>query len=102
MFLTSMQAWPLWSGEAYFYPAYDDDEAIYDDLYNELKEAIANLNPNGDYVSADLFYGKNAFYPKSTATDQVAQWKKLGNSLLLRLGNALLQIQSYQGCIYCV
>ena len=74
------------SGEEYFYPAYDNDEVIYDDLYKELKEAIANLNPNGDFVSADLFYGKNAFYPKSTATAQIEQWKKLGNSLLLRLG----------------
>jgi hypothetical protein len=74
------------SGEEYFYPAYDDDAAIYDDLYNELHEAIANLNPSGDFVSADLFYGLHAYYPKSTATTQVAQWKKLGNSLLLRLG----------------
>ena len=74
------------NGQEYFYPAYDDAATIYDDLYKELKEALANLNPGGDFVSADLFYGKNAFYPKSTAADQVAQWKKLGNSLLLRLG----------------
>lgn len=73
-------------GEEYFYPAYDDDAAIYDDLYKELKEAIANLNPSGDYVSADLFYGLKAYYPKANAAVQVAQWKKLGNSLLLRLG----------------
>ena len=60
MFLTSMQVWRS-EGEAYFYPAYDDDEAIYDDLYNEIKEALANLNPSGDYVSADLFYGAKCF-----------------------------------------
>jgi hypothetical protein len=73
-------------GEESFFPAYDDDEKIYDDLYKEIKEAIAKLNPGGDYVSADLFYGAKAYYPKTTATAQVAQWKKLGNSLLLRLG----------------
>ena len=73
-------------GEEYFYPEYDDDEAIYDDLYNELHEAIADLDPSGDFVSADLFYGAHAYYPKTSAADQVAQWKKLGNSLLLRLG----------------
>jgi len=73
-------------GEESFFPAYDDDEKIYDDLYKELKDAIAKLNPGGDYVSADLFYGAKAYYPKTTATAQVAQWKKLGNSLLLRLG----------------
>jgi len=74
------------NGDEYFFPAYDDDADVYDDLYKELHEAIANLNPNGDFVSTDLFYGSHAYYPKSTATDQVAQWKKLGNSLLLRLG----------------
>lgn len=74
--------------DANFYPAYDDDAVIYDDLYKELKEAISALNPSGDYVSADLFYGTNAqpSVKTATATDQVAKWKKLGNSLLLRLG----------------
>ena len=73
-------------GETAFFPVYDDDAAIYDDLYLEIKDALSKLNPDGDYVSADLFYGAKAFYPKTTAATQVAQWKKLGNSLLLRLG----------------
>ncbi|MES2373048.1 MAG: SusD/RagB family nutrient-binding outer membrane lipoprotein [Bacteroidota bacterium] len=78
------------AGKAYtdgsFYPKYDDDAAIYADLEKELKEAIAALSPTGDYVSADLFYGKNAAVPITTVAPQVAKWKKLGNSLLLRLG----------------
>ncbi|MFZ0280508.1 MAG: SusD/RagB family nutrient-binding outer membrane lipoprotein [Bacteroidales bacterium] len=74
------------SGEGYFFPVFDDDEAIYDDLYSEIKDALTKLNPGGDYVSADLFYGSKAYYPVTTADVQVAQWKKLGNSLLLRLG----------------
>lgn len=71
-----------------FYPKYDDDAAIYDDLYKELKESLAALNPGGDYVASDLFYGSNAQASTKTGTaaDQVAKWKKLGNSLLLRLG----------------
>ncbi len=73
-------------GAEYFYPPYNDDEAIYEDLYKELTEAIDNLNPSGDFVSADLFYGANAYYPSGDAAAQVAKWKKLGNSLLLRLG----------------
>ena len=73
-------------GEEFFFPVFDDDGAIYDDLYNEIKEALADLDPAGDYVSADLFYGAKAFYPVTTVAAQVAQWKKLGNSLLLRLG----------------
>lgn len=73
---------------ALFYPKYDDDAAIYDDLYKEIKAATAALNPSADYVSADLFYGANAQPSVKTtnATDQVAKWKKLGYSLLLRLG----------------
>ena len=71
-----------------FYPKYDDDAAIYADLYKELKEAIAALSPSGDFVPEDLFYGTKAQPSTKTgnATDQVAKWKKLGNSLMLRLG----------------
>jgi hypothetical protein len=72
--------------EGIFSPAYDDDAAIYDDLYQEITDALASLNPNGDFVSADLFYGSNSKNPTGNAADQVAKWKKLGNSLLLRLG----------------
>ena len=74
------------NGEASFYPVYDDDAAIYDDLYKEIKEALANLDPNGDFVSADLVYGTHGYYPTSTAATQVEQWKKFTNSVLLRLG----------------
>lgn len=73
-------------GEEYFFPAYDDDEEIYDDLYVELTEALENLDPNGDFVAADLFYGAKAYYPTTGAAAQVEKWKKLGNSILLRLG----------------
>jgi hypothetical protein len=74
--------------DALFYPKYDDDAAIYNDLYKELKEGLAGLSTTGDYVSADLFYGANAHATTKTANanDQVTKWKKLGNSLLLRLG----------------
>lgn len=69
-----------------FYPKYDDDEVIYADIEKEIREATAALNPTGDYVSADLFFGSHAVIPITTVGDQVAKWKKLGNSLLLRLG----------------
>lgn len=74
--------------DALFYPKYDDDATIYADLYKELKEAIAALSASADFVPEDLFYGTKAQPSTRTAnaTDQVAKWKKLGNSLLLRLG----------------
>lgn len=78
------------AGKAYtdglFYPKYDDDATIYADLEKEIREATLALNPSGDYVSADLFFGKNAATPVTSASVQVAKWKKVGYSLLLRLG----------------
>jgi len=74
------------NGAEYFYPVYDDDAAIYDDLYNELHEAIPALDSSGEFISADLLYGTHAYYPSNNAATQVEKWKKLGNSILLRLG----------------
>ncbi len=73
-------------GSEFFYPSYDDDATIYTDLEQELRQAIAALNPSADYVSADLFYGDNGSIPTGSAAGQVEKWRKLGNSLLLRLG----------------
>jgi len=73
-------------GSEFFYPAYDDDAAIYADLEQELRQAVVALNPNADFVSADLFFGSNGSIPTNSASAQVEKWKKLGNSLLLRLG----------------
>lgn len=69
-----------------FYPKYDIDEEIYEDLYNELKSATAALNPTADYVREDLFFGANSPNPTGTAAAQVEKWRRVGNSLLLRLG----------------
>jgi hypothetical protein len=68
------------------YPKYDKMADIYADLYNELKTATAALSPTGDYVAADLFFGgSNTVTPAITAA-QITHWKKIGYSLLLRLG----------------
>lgn len=72
--------------EGNFFPTYQDDAAIYDDLYKEIKEAVAALSASDEYVSADLFYGSHSENPAGSAATQVEKWKKLGNSLLLRLG----------------
>ncbi len=67
--------------DANFYPKYDKDEAIYESLYNEIKSASASLDPSKDLEKEELFYGRSP-----SAAVQVQQWKKLGYSLLLRLG----------------
>lgn len=57
-----------------FLPKYDVDSEIYDDLLKELSEAVAALDPSGTIETNDLFYAGD-----------IAKWKKLGNSLLLRV-----------------
>jgi hypothetical protein len=64
-----------------FTPAYDGQQAIYNDLLKELEEATAALVPlvstNRDdqaFAAADLFYDGD-----------ISQWKKFGYSLMLRL-----------------
>lgn len=60
--------------EGIYLPKYDVDSDIYDDLLKELSEAVTALDPAGKVETNDLFYGGN-----------IAQWKKLGNSILLRV-----------------
>lgn len=83
-YFDALKAYSL--GEDYFYPKYDDAKIIYEDLEKEIREAIAAFSPNGGFVSADLFWGSNGSAPTNNATAQAEQWKKLGYSMLLRMG----------------
>lgn len=58
-----------------YLPAYDDQREIYEDIIKEYKEATDALDEGKDKVAGDLFYKGN-----------ISKWKKLGNSLLLRIG----------------
>lgn len=58
----------------YVLPVYDDAATIYGDLLSRLTAAIPNVTDSG-FGTADNIYGGNA-----------TKWKKLGNSLLLRMG----------------
>ncbi|MBU3822766.1 SusD/RagB family nutrient-binding outer membrane lipoprotein [Flavobacteriaceae bacterium XHP0103] len=58
-----------------FTPKYDDDTAIYDDLYAEIKDAVSKLNNSNPAVAGDLLFDGD-----------VTKWRRFGNSLLLRLG----------------
>jgi hypothetical protein len=64
------------------YPKYDKMADIYADLYTELKTATADLSTSNEYVSSDLFFGGKT----GTSAAQVTHWKKIGYSLMLRLG----------------
>ena len=61
--------------EAVLQPKYDTQQSIYADLFKELKEAAAQLDEAKEsYGAADLIYGGD-----------VTKWRKLANSLRLRL-----------------
>ena len=57
-----------------YLPAYDNNETIYSDLLNELSEATSALDASKTIETNDLFY-----------QGDISQWKRLGNSLLLRI-----------------
>lgn len=54
-------------------PKYDDQKLIYDDILKELQEGTKALDASKAIEAGDLFFKGN-----------IPQWKKLGNSLLLR------------------
>lgn len=54
-------------------PVYDTQENIYLDILNELEQAVNGLSAQGKIETGDIFYNGD-----------VEQWKKLGNSLMLR------------------
>lgn len=59
-----------------FFPKYDDAKTIYEDLLTRLTADVAALNPAEAGISAgqDIIFSGN-----------VANWKKFGNSILLRM-----------------
>ncbi len=68
--------------EGVFLPKYDAQSEIYADMLNELEESAAALGSGiSGFGAADVIYGG----------DQ-AKWKKLANSLMLRLGLRLIKV----------
>jgi hypothetical protein len=64
-------------------PKYDAQKAIYTDLIKELSEATSALDANKTIETADILYSGN-----------ITLWKKLGNSLLLRAGMRLVEVDA--------
>ena len=61
--------------ESTYLPKYDDQKLIYDDILKELEEASAGLDAaKPTVVGGDVFYNGD-----------ISKWKKLANSLLLRV-----------------
>ena len=57
---------------------------IYTDLLKEVSQATDSLTEAGDKPTGDILYSQTG--------DQIAQWKKFGNSLLLRMAMRLTKV----------
>lgn len=62
-------------------PAYDAQELIYNDLIKEVKEATSGLSESAPSENGEVMY-----------SGDIAKWKRFGNSLLLRLGMHLSEV----------
>ncbi|PWJ60286.1 SusD-like starch-binding protein associating with outer membrane [Dyadobacter jejuensis] len=62
--------------EPIYSPKYDDMEAIYAGLLNDLKMANELLTPSGPAIAGDILYNGD-----------ILKWKKFTNSLRLRIAN---------------
>jgi hypothetical protein len=65
-------------------PVYDKQQVIYTDLLKEVSQATDSLIETGDHPTGDILY--------SQAGDQIMEWKRFGNSLLLRMAMRLIKI----------
>ncbi len=64
-----------------FFPSYDTQESIYPRIIQELEEAGAALSLTGKIETADILFKGN-----------IPQWKAYANSLLLRAGMRLVNV----------
>lgn len=64
-----------------FFPKYDSQEAIYEDLLKEIEDATEKLDPEKEKLTHDLYYAGN-----------IEKWKRFGNTLLLRTGMRLTKV----------
>ena len=67
--------------EGIAFPTYDAQEAVYEDIINELSTASAALDPNGDAVTQEVMY-----------SGDILAWKRLGYSLMLRAAMRLVKV----------
>jgi len=64
-----------------YFPVYDTQQSIYTNLLSEVSDAVAQLDPAADVATGDKYYNGN-----------VAEWKKFGNTLILRMAMRLTKV----------
>jgi hypothetical protein len=73
-------------------PAFDKQQDIYTDLLKEVSQATDSLDENADLPTGDVFY--------SSSPDQIGEWKKFGNTLLLRMAMRLTKVDPATAQLY--
>lgn len=66
-------------------PAYDKQQDIYTDLLKEVSQATDSLDSTADNPTGDVFFS-------SFGSGQISEWKKFGNTLLLRMAMRLTKV----------
>lgn len=64
-------------------PKYDDAASIYDDLFNRLDAAIAQITPGSNFGGSDLLYH-----------DDTAAWLKFAHSLKMKLAITIADVDA--------
>jgi hypothetical protein len=72
-----------------FEPTFDSQKDIYTAILSQLEQATAALDASKATPTSDLFYGGN-----------IAQWKRLGNSLMLRAAMRLTKVDEATARLY--
>lgn len=73
-------------GAEILFPSFDDDEAIYDGILDELDEAVTILNGASGDVQGDLMYGGD-----------LSKWRKLANTWKLQMYNNIRMSRDVSG-----
>ncbi|MDR3697392.1 SusD/RagB family nutrient-binding outer membrane lipoprotein [Mucilaginibacter sp.] len=67
-----------------YQPVYDKQQVIYTDMLKEVSQAVDSLDEKADKPTGDVLY--------LSAADQIGEWKKFGNSLLVRMAMRLTKV----------
>tara|TARA_R110002111_G_scaffold3003_1_gene19595 strand:+ start:4981 stop:6564 length:1584 start_codon:yes stop_codon:yes gene_type:complete len=71
------------------FPKYDSQESIYAGILGDLEAAVQGLDASKDAIGQEVMYSGN-----------VEQWKRLGNSLMLRAGMRLSKVDPTSAASY--
>ncbi|WP_213086992.1 SusD/RagB family nutrient-binding outer membrane lipoprotein [Chitinophaga agrisoli] len=75
--------------ESQYFPEYDKQQDIYNDLLREVDEAVNALDPSRATEKNELFYNGD-----------IGKWKRFGNSLLLRIAMRLSRVDAAKARTY--